>query len=86
MEVLKVSGSSVPKSVAGAIAGVVRNGESVEVVAIGAAAVNQATKSIAIARGYLAPNGIDLISIPSFAQSDVEGSIRTVMKFVVEKR
>jgi len=86
METLKVSANSVPKSVAGAIAAVVRTGEPVEVVTIGAAAVNQAVKSIAIARGYVAPNGIDLISIPAFAQLEIEGESKTSIKFVVEKR
>ncbi|MDR2168062.1 MAG: stage V sporulation protein S [Clostridiales bacterium] len=86
METLKVSANSVPKSVAGAIAAVVRNNEPVEVVTIGAAAVNQAVKSIAIARGYVAPNGIDLISIPAFAQLDIDGESKTSIKFLVEKR
>jgi stage V sporulation protein S len=66
METLKVSSKSEPKSVAGAIAAIVRNGEVVEISAIGAAAVNQAVKSVAVARGYVAPNGIDLVCIPAF--------------------
>jgi len=86
METLKVSTTSQPKLVAGAIAAVVRTGQSVEVVTIGAGAVNQAVKSIAIARGYVAPNGIDLISIPSFHQIEVDGVEKTSLKFVVEKR
>ncbi len=86
MEVLKVSGSSSPKSVAGAIAAIVRNNESVEIITIGAAAVNQAVKSIAVARGYVAPNGIDIVCIPSFAQIEVEGESRTSIKLVVERR
>jgi len=86
METLKVKNNSQPKSVAGAIANVVRNDESVEVVAIGAGAVNQAVKSIAIARGYVAPNGIDLISIPSFHQIEVDDVQKTSIKFIVEKR
>ena len=52
MEVLKVSAKSVPNSVAGAIAGVIRESGSVEVQAVGAGATNQAVKAIAIARGY----------------------------------
>lgn len=86
METLKVSANSVPKFVAGAIAAVVRNDEPVEVVAIGAAAVNQAVKSIAIARGYVAPNGIDLVCIPAFSELEIEGNSRTSIKFVIEKR
>lgn len=57
MEVLKVSSKSVPNSVAGAIAAVIREQRTVEVQAVGAGAANQAIKSIAVARGYLAPIG-----------------------------
>ena len=86
MEVLKVSSKSEPKSVAGAIAAILRNGEPVEINAIGAAAVNQVVKSIAVARGYVAPNGIDLICIPAFAQLEVDGKEKTSIRFIVEKR
>ena len=86
MEALKVSTKSQPKSVAGAIAAIVRNNESVEINTIGAGAVNQAIKSIAIARGFVAPNGIELVTIPAFSQIDVEGESKTSIKFLVEKR
>ena len=86
MEVLKVSSKSEPKSVAGAIAAILRNGEPVEINAIGAAAVNQVVKSIAVARGYVAPNGIDLVCVPAFAQLEVDGKEKTSIRFVVEKR
>lgn len=86
MEILKVSATSQPKSVAGAIAAIVRTNQTVEMQTIGAGAVNQAVKSIAIARGYVAPNGIELVTIPAFSQIDVEGEIKTSIKFVVEKR
>lgn len=86
MEILKVSATSQPKSVAGAIAAIVRNNQPVEMQTIGAGAVNQAVKSIAIARGYVAPNGIELVTIPAFSQLEVDGEIKTSIKFVVEKR
>ncbi|MCL2571211.1 MAG: stage V sporulation protein S [Defluviitaleaceae bacterium] len=86
MEVLKVSSKSEPKSVAGAIAAILRNNEPVEINAIGAAAVNQVVKSIAVARGYVAPNGIDLVCIPAFAQLEVDGKEKTSIRFIVEKR
>jgi stage V sporulation protein S len=86
MEVLRVSSKSEPKSVAGAIAAILRNGETVEINAIGAAAVNQVVKSIAVARGYVAPTGIDLVSIPAFSQLEVDGKEKTSIRFVVEKR
>jgi len=86
MEVLKVSSKSEPKSVAGAIAAILRNGEKVEINAIGAAAVNQVVKSIAVARGYVAPNGIDLVCVPAFAQLVVDGVEKTSIRFIVETR
>ena len=86
METLRVSSKSEPKSVAGAIAAILRNGETVEINAIGAAAVNQVVKSIAVARGYVAPNGIDLVCIPAFAQLEVDGKEKTSIRFIVEKR
>ena len=86
MEKLRVSSKSEPKSVAGAIAAILRNGEPVEINAIGAAAVNQVVKSIAVAKGYLIPNDIDLVCVPSFAQLEVDGNEKTSIRFVVEKR
>jgi len=86
MEILKVSSHSTPNSVAGAIASVVRDKNVVEVQAVGAGAANQAIKAIAIARGYLAPIGIDLICIPAFASVVIDGEDRTAMKLICEKR
>ena len=86
MEFLKVSGQSKPKLVAGAIAAVVRSGSGVEIHAIGAAAVNQAVKSIAVARGYVAPNGIDLVCYPEFMQIELDGEEKTSIRFVIERR
>ena len=86
MEVLKVSSTSQPKAVAGAIAAILRNGNPVEIQAIGAGAVNQAVKSIAVARGYVAPNGIDLVTIPAFFKLEVNGETKTSIKFIIEKR
>ncbi|HIT09692.1 MAG TPA: stage V sporulation protein S [Candidatus Merdivicinus faecavium] len=86
MDVLKVSAKSAPNSVAGAIAGVIRERGSVEIQAIGAGAVNQAIKSIAIARGYLAPTGMDLVCVPAFANVEIDGSEKTAIKVIVEPR
>lgn len=86
MEILKVSAHSVPTSVAGAIAGVVRDRNVVEIQAVGAGATNQAVKSIAVARGYLAPIGIDLICIPAFASIVIDGEERTAIKLICEPR
>ena len=86
MEILKVSSHSSPNSVAGAIAGVIREQRAVEVQAVGAGAANQAIKSIAIARGYLAPIGVDLICIPAFANIQIDGEERTASKLICEQR
>lgn len=86
MEVLKVSSRSVPNSVAGAISGVIRESGAVEIQAVGAGAANQAIKSVAIARGYLAPVGIDLICIPAFANITIDGEDRTAIKLICEAR
>lgn len=86
MEVLKVSAQSKPKSVAGALATVVREKGVAELQAVGAGAVNQAVKAIAIARGFVAPNGIDLITVPAFVEIDIDGEERTAIKFIVEPR
>ena len=86
MEVLKVSSNSDPKSVAGALAAVLREENKAEIQAIGAGAVNQAVKAIAISRGYVAPNGMDLIMIPAFTEIEIEDEERTAIRFVVEPR
>lgn len=85
-EVLKVAADSKPKAVAGALAAVLREKGAVELQAIGAGAVNQAVKAIAIARGFVAPNGIDLVAIPAFTKVEIEGEERTAMKFLVQPR
>jgi len=86
VEVLKVSGKSRPSSVAGAIAGVVRQAGRVEIQAIGAGATNQAIKAVAIARGYLISSGIDIICIPAFIDVNIDNEERTAIKLSVERR
>jgi stage V sporulation protein S len=86
IEILKVSATSKPVAVAGAIAGVVRSQTRVEVQAIGAGAINQAVKAIAISRGYVAAGGIDLVCIPSFIDISIDGEERTGIRLLVESR
>ncbi|MFW5998571.1 MAG: stage V sporulation protein S [Bacillota bacterium] len=86
MEVLKVSADSSPKSVAGALAGVLREEGKAELQAIGAGALNQSVKAVAIARGFVAPGGIDLICIPAFIDIEIEGEERTAIKLIVQPR
>ena len=86
MALLRVSVNSNPKAIAGAIAGIVREKGSAELQAVGAGAVNQAVKSIAIARGYVAPTGFDLTAVPAFSEGDIEGEMRTAIRFQVQQR
>lgn len=86
VEVLKVSATSQPVKVAGAIAGVVRTEHRVEIQAIGAGAINQAVKAIAISRGYVAAGGLDLVCIPSFIDISIDGEDRTGIRLIVEVR
>jgi len=86
MKELRVSSKSDPKAVAGALAAVVREEKKVELQAVGAGAVNQTIKAIAISRGYVAPNGMDLIMIPAFVEIEIDGEERTAIKFLVEPR
>lgn len=86
IEFLKVSSKSNPASVAGAIAGMIKDGVHVDIQSVGAGAVNQVVKAIAIARGFLMPVGIDLVCIPSFSDIVIDGEYRTAIRFVVEKK
>jgi stage V sporulation protein S len=86
VEVLKVSSKSNPNSVAGALAGVLRQYGAVEVQVVGAGALNQAVKAIAIARGFVAPSNIDLVCIPTFADIEIDGEGRTAIRLAVEDR
>ncbi|MFN2340244.1 MAG: stage V sporulation protein S [Halanaerobium sp.] len=86
MDVLKVSSSSSPNKVAGALAGVLRENGNAELQAIGAGALNQGVKAVAIARGFVAPSGIDLICIPAFTDVEIDGEERTAIKLIVKPR
>ncbi|MGH2541591.1 MAG: stage V sporulation protein S [Ardenticatenaceae bacterium] len=86
MEVLKVSAHSRSTAVAGAIAGIIRGGGLADVQAIGAGAVNQAVKAVAIARGYLTGDDIDIVCVPAFVEIDIDGLERTALRLSVERR
>ena len=86
VEIIKVSARSRTASVAGAIAGVIREVGKAEVQAIGAGAVNQALKAIAIARGYLLEEARDIVCIPSFVEISINGSERTALRILVLPR
>jgi stage V sporulation protein S len=86
MEVLKVSAKSRSTAVAGAIAGVIRESGHAEVQAIGAGAVNQAVKAVAIARGYLVEDGIEITCMPFFTEVTIGDQERTAIKIIVDKK
>ena len=86
MEVLKVSSKSAPNSVAGAIAAEVKESGAAELQAVGAGAINQALKAVAVARGYMAPSGVNLICIPAFTTIAIDGEEKTGIKLIVEPR
>ena len=85
-EVLKVGATTRPAAAAGAIAGILREGGSPELQAIGAAAVNQAVKAVIIARAYLVQDGLDLCCIPGFAEVSIAGEERTAVRLRIEGR
>ncbi len=86
MELLKVSAKSNPNSVAGALTGMIRERGTAQLQAIGAGALNQSLKAIAIARGFMALNNVDLVCVPGFTEVDIEGKKTTAMRLIVETR
>lgn len=86
MDVIKVKAVSRTAAVAGAIAGVIREQKHAEVQAIGAGAVNQAVKALVLAKNFLVQDEIDIIFIPEFVNVEIDGKVRTAIKFNVEPR
>ena len=86
MDILKISAKSSPNSIAGAIAGLVKENGRAEMQAIGAGAINQAVRAVAIARGFFAPTGIELVCTPSFTEVMIDNEEKTGIKFAVEAK
>ena len=86
MDILKVSSKSNPNKVAGALTNVFRDKGTVEIQAIGAGALNQAIKGVAIARGFVAPSGKNLVCTPAFIDISIDGEERTALKLIVEAK
>ncbi|MBC8509449.1 MAG: stage V sporulation protein S [Anaerolineales bacterium] len=84
MDIIKVAANSRTSAVAGAIAGVFRENQRAEVQAIGASAVNQAVKALALAKGYLDEDGFDIVCIPCFVDVEIDSKVRTAIRFTVE--
>lgn len=86
MEKFKVTSSTSPAKLAGAIANVIREGgDGIEIAAVGAGAVNQAVKAVAIARGYLVPCGADIVIVPSFQDVILSGVEKTSIVMEVKR-
>ena len=85
MTILKASSQSNPNSLAGAIVASLRESVNIEIQVIGAGALNQTMKAIAIGRGFSAPSGEDLICSPAFHDIEINGEKRTGLRIVVEK-
>ena len=86
MVVFRVSAKSNPNDVAGAIATIIHKKGAVETQTIGAGALNQAVKALAIARGYMAPSGIDLICRPAFIDLEVDSQEYTAIRLMIEPK
>ncbi len=86
VDIIKVAATSRTSAVAGAIAGIYRERQFVNIQAIGASAVNQAVKALALARNYLAEDGLDVVSIPEFVDVEIEGNVRTAIRITVFPR
>jgi len=84
MDVIKVRAVSRTAAVAGAIAGIFRDNKHAEVQAIGAGAVNQAVKAMVLARNFLAQDGIEVVFTPEFVNVEIDGKVRTAIKFVID--
>lgn len=96
--VIKVSSKSRPPAVAGAIAGMFRNGNGqadgdgegerkeineIDVRAIGANAVYRAVKAISYARRFLENDGIRFVCEMSFVDLEIDGEERTALQFAL---
>ena len=86
VDIIKVAATSRTSAVAGAIAGIFREQKVANIQAIGASAVNQAVKALALARNYLAEDGYDVVSIPEFVDVEIDGNVRTAIRLNVVER
>lgn len=85
IEQMKVASTSSPSAVAGAISSIFRSQDQLDIDTVGAGALNQAIKAIAIARGFLVPSGIDLVLSPSFKEIQIEGKEKTAVRLHIKK-
>jgi len=82
--VLRVKSTTPVPDLASAVAHGVTDGKHVIMRCIGPQPISQATKAVAVARGYVAPRGIDLALIPGFINVEMpEGTVTGVALRVV---
>jgi stage V sporulation protein S len=86
MELIKVSSHSDHRLIAGAIAGMIRDGKVPEVQAIAPDAIHRAVKAIIRANGYLNPEGVGIACVPKAVGVEINGEARTAVRFVLEVR
>ena len=84
MKKIRVSTTSKSVTLANSIVVMLRDDTSIQISAIGAGAVNQAIKAIAVARGMIASRGLDLVCMPAFRNVFIDGIEKTAMDITVE--
>ena len=84
VKILRVASTSHVNAVAGAIAGIIRERQKAEIQAVGARAVNQTVKAIAIARCYLLEENVKIMFFPGFIVLPINNEMRTAIHFTVE--
>ena len=85
-EIFKATSRTNPSQLAGAIAGTMKDHDVVEIQAIGAGAINQSIKGIAIARGFLSPVGIEINCSPAFKSVNIDGEIKTAIALEITSK
>lgn len=85
MIVFRVKSSTDIKKLGGAIFTNIKNCDEIELSCLGAGSLNQAIKSVIIARGMATPVGIDMVVLPSFDLTEVESQEKTLIKLLVKK-
>lgn len=82
-ERLKVSATTRPQELAGAVAKFITvDKKDIEIVAVGAGAVNQAVKGLIMARRFVSSSGMNLAFIPAFETLDIGGKEVTAIKYI----
>lgn len=82
--VYKVSTKTKVSFLSGAIASAIQSEKVTELQVVGAGALNQAMKSVAVARGMTVSNGYSLVVVPSFFDVEIDGERKTAIKLLVQ--